>query len=704
MGVHRVGGVVAERRRAVLLGTLLVTALLGMGLADLGPTADAGEEAAPPSWVVDGRAAVLSTVGEPGVLAGPGAFGFDGRWSTLDALALVSLAAVVLSAAAVALVRRDPVDVVPAVAGVVLVLVWTLGVAGWVGLSLSALSVAVPALLAGVSVDFALLLTRRYRAAAGAGVGPRRAMRTALASLDRTLALAAVLMAVGLLGTLPSPAGPVRGFGLLVVAGSVAALVVFGLSVPALTVAVDERLAKRGRLPDRQEGPPAGDRALVRLAALVTRRPWTVLAGVVLVGAAGAVAATGLEVAPAGATPLAPGPTGTVTAAVRGAALAGVASLLVLAAVHRLLAGSAAPGAFGALPVLSSASVTVGSAGLLGLPLDTVTVAAVGVAVGAGGGYAVHVSERFGVEREALDVTRAVRQTLTGVGGALVGGAATAAVGLGLLAPLVLPPLGGFGLVTAATVLAALGASLLALPSALVLWAGEPASGRSAADTTETEASTAEASDAGGPTAGMSEREPSTADATGTGHSHADAAAGDRSRGPPAGPDPSPGAAAGAETAPSPDRSEPAARSADRSEPTARRRIRGEPTPGDTVEVAVRVEAPPERLVLSETVSGASVVDAAASPAPAVLNEDRRSVRAGWTDAPDRVTMAYRLRVPGDAAGEAITLTGVLKLADGLRFVEGPDRLAVTRPGATTPAAGRERPERRSRSSRARTD
>jgi predicted RND superfamily exporter protein len=63
-----------------------------------------------------------------------------------------------------------------------------------------------------------------------------------------------------------------------------------------------------------------------------------------------------------------------------------------------------------------------------------------------------------------------MRTAVTGTGGALLGSAATTVGGFGVLAFAILPPLQQFGIITGITIIYAFLASVLVLPSLLVVW------------------------------------------------------------------------------------------------------------------------------------------------------------------------------------------------------------------------------------------
>jgi predicted RND superfamily exporter protein len=63
-----------------------------------------------------------------------------------------------------------------------------------------------------------------------------------------------------------------------------------------------------------------------------------------------------------------------------------------------------------------------------------------------------------------------MNRAVTGTGGALLGSAATTVGGFGVLAFAILPPLQQFGIITGLTIIYAFLASVLVLPSLLVVW------------------------------------------------------------------------------------------------------------------------------------------------------------------------------------------------------------------------------------------
>jgi hydrophobe/amphiphile efflux-3 (HAE3) family protein len=144
----------------------------------------------------------------------------------------------------------------------------------------------------------------------------------------------------------------------------------------------------------------------------------------------------------------------------------------VLAAVYRLEHGSATLGLVTLVPVAAVVSWVVGTMYVIGYPLSVLTTIVASITVGIGIDYSIHVSERFSDELDAATtVGDAIATTTRGTGAALFGSAVTTAAGLGVLAVALHPTLQQFGTITAIMIVYAFLASVLVLPSLLVLWA-----------------------------------------------------------------------------------------------------------------------------------------------------------------------------------------------------------------------------------------
>ncbi|MXR50795.1 MMPL family transporter [Halovenus sp. WSH3] len=148
-----------------------------------------------------------------------------------------------------------------------------------------------------------------------------------------------------------------------------------------------------------------------------------------------------------------------------------VAVFIFLALAYRLTGSQASLGVVTLLPVVFSVSWILGSMWLLDIPFNALTGTITSLTIGLGIAYSIHVSSRYELElRRQGNVWDAMETTVTGTGGALLGSAATTVGGFGTLVFAILPVLQQFGIITGLTIIYAFLASVLILPSLLVLW------------------------------------------------------------------------------------------------------------------------------------------------------------------------------------------------------------------------------------------
>ncbi|NHX37779.1 MMPL family transporter [Halolamina sp. R1-12] len=219
--------------------------------------------------------------------------------SMIDSVLLVGPLAIAFVLLVLVVVYRDLLDILLGLLGIVLVLVWTFGAMGWFDIAFSQPFIVVLVLLIGLSIDYGLHVVMRYREAReSSGTPPRRAMAVALGSVGVALVYVTTTTVIGFLSNLTSPLGVFRELGVVSAIGIVATLLVFGLLVPALKVELDELLERRGI--DRVK-PAVGtgggpvNRLLDTGATLATKAPYVVIVVALLVSAAGAYGATGID-------------------------------------------------------------------------------------------------------------------------------------------------------------------------------------------------------------------------------------------------------------------------------------------------------------------------------------------------------------------------------------------------------------------------
>jgi uncharacterized protein len=191
-------------------------------------------------------------------------------------------------------------DVLLGLAGLVVTILWTYGIAVLLGPSylgitgvMSQISIMIPVLLVGLAIDFAIHLTSRYREDLAAGMAPSGAAREAVSSVGGALVLATITTMVGFLTNVVSPLPPMRDFGLFVAGGVLSAFIVMLLLVPAARSLLDRRRAAKGTLKLAPTGDQRGlGRAMAQAAVLAERHPIVTLAVAAVVTVTAGLAGT----------------------------------------------------------------------------------------------------------------------------------------------------------------------------------------------------------------------------------------------------------------------------------------------------------------------------------------------------------------------------------------------------------------------------
>ncbi|WP_302080269.1 efflux RND transporter permease subunit [Salinibaculum rarum] len=243
---------------------------------------------------------------------GGGVISHEIESSQSDSLTIVGPLALLFVLVALIVAYRDPVDIVLGLFGIGAVLLWTFGLMGWTDINFNQIFVAVPVLLIGLSIDYAIHVFMRHReerlslsgtAADGRDpdkAGPRGSMNVALAGVGIALLWVTATTVIGFLSNLTSPVPPIQDFGVVSSAGIVAALLIFGILVPALKIEADELLESYGF--DRKKrafGTGGGrfSRVLAIGSTAARKAPYIVILLVLLVSVVGAYGGTQVSTA-----------------------------------------------------------------------------------------------------------------------------------------------------------------------------------------------------------------------------------------------------------------------------------------------------------------------------------------------------------------------------------------------------------------------
>jgi len=246
-----------------------------------------------------------------------------------DSFAIITPVALVLILLVLGITYQDVLDVVLGFVGIVVVLLWQSGIMGWLSIPMNQLLIAVPFLLIGLSIDYALHVVMRYREARtpeteatdgieatdetpavdggessddaprSPEVGVRDGMALGLSGVVLALAAATFSTGVGFLSNVVSPLPAIRDFAILSAGGILATFIVFAALVPALKVELDGFLESRFGWDRRKRafgvGGGLANSLLSRVAALVSRAPLAVIAVALLLATAGSLGATTID-------------------------------------------------------------------------------------------------------------------------------------------------------------------------------------------------------------------------------------------------------------------------------------------------------------------------------------------------------------------------------------------------------------------------
>ena len=146
-----------------------------------------------------------------------------------------------------------------------------------------------------------------------------------------------------------------------------------------------------------------------------------------------------------------------------------VGSALFLVFIYWVLEGRASLGVANVIPIVVAVVSIVATMRYLGIDFNAVNGSILAITVGLGTDYSVHVVHRFADERRERGLEPALRRTVVGTGGALTGSMLTTVAGIGVLVLALNPVIGTFGLLTATSIIYAYLASMLVLPSVLVV-------------------------------------------------------------------------------------------------------------------------------------------------------------------------------------------------------------------------------------------
>ena len=159
-----------------------------------------------------------------------------------------------------------------------------------------------------------------------------------------------------------------------------------------------------------------------------------------------------------------------LSSAINSLLLALLGTALFLVFIYAVLEGNGSLGVANLVPIFATLAAVAATMRALGIPFNSITATILAITIGLGIDYSVHVVHRFADERAERPLGPALDRTIRGTGGALLGSMLTTVSGIGVLGLALFPAIGQFGIITGLSVFYAFLASVVVLPSALVIW------------------------------------------------------------------------------------------------------------------------------------------------------------------------------------------------------------------------------------------
>lgn len=199
-------------------------------------------------------------------------------------LSILLPAAAIWIIAILALAFRRPSDVVLPFVVIGIGMVWVLGVMGHFSLSFSTVAVAILPLLMGISIDYALHMTYRYREERSRGSTPGESAIHSTKTTGVAVALTAGTTIIGFGSWLTSDLPPLRNFGFLCMLGILFTFILVVTLLPALWILRDQGKSK-GKTSEKSSGKESKkktslDKTLVTTAVAAERHPRKVMIAV----------------------------------------------------------------------------------------------------------------------------------------------------------------------------------------------------------------------------------------------------------------------------------------------------------------------------------------------------------------------------------------------------------------------------------------
>lgn len=289
---------------------------------------DESEDDADPEAAYDAQVEIAELLDErfdDAFIFGQGISSDASAQATGDSFAIITPLALVIILLVLGIAYRDVLDILLAFLGISAVMVWLAGIMGWLAIPMNVILIAVPFLLIGLSIDYALHVVMRYREARSGRLDAvnalndsdavdedgqlsevvtrdlriRAAMTLGLGSVILAIAAATFSTGVGFFSNVVSPLPAIRDFAILSAGGIFATFIIFGALLPALKVELDSfietRLGRSREKPAFGVGQGVANTLLSGIASLASRTPLLVILVAFLLATGGAYGATTID-------------------------------------------------------------------------------------------------------------------------------------------------------------------------------------------------------------------------------------------------------------------------------------------------------------------------------------------------------------------------------------------------------------------------
>ncbi|HID74320.1 MAG TPA: hypothetical protein EYP43_04640, partial [Thermoplasmata archaeon] len=194
---------------------------------------------------------------------------------------------------------RSVVDTLLSLAGLFMAVIMMTAVGVAAGIVFNPMTQAVPVLIVGLGIDYAIHTILRYREGRNTGRGIRGSIRLSITTVGVALGLATLTTAIAFASNLTTTMRPLREFGFLAVVGILLCFTLMMTFLPASKLLIDTALERRGRGWHGRRGGGVGitqiNRALRYAAVGADRHTIPILVAVILVSSGTVYVSMGLR-------------------------------------------------------------------------------------------------------------------------------------------------------------------------------------------------------------------------------------------------------------------------------------------------------------------------------------------------------------------------------------------------------------------------